>query len=159
MAPRITERIASGGCGGFLNPPGHPEHTTHVETDCNRKKENRGIMSLSCAVESDWVAPATKEMAASILLNWGLTKLPLEHPAVQDWICHVLGYFKGCYLPESGSRNCSDLIIDKRDPMAHADSHRGVDFIREFYPDFIPTAEHFAGAYWGTKPKPAPCAA
>lgn len=68
----------------------------------------------------------------------------------------VLGYFKECYVGQdkqgSPSWNVSDLHIDAAiDPIINADNHAGVHMIREYYPEFVPTAEHFKSAYWGSK--------
>jgi hypothetical protein len=32
--------------------------------------------------------------------------------------------------------------------------HAGVNCIRKFYPDFVPTPEEWADAQWGSKPAP-----
>jgi hypothetical protein len=144
-------RIVNDGMGGFLAPPTHPTHTHSVETDLRRRPENRSRMALDYATSCEWLDDATRGAARRMLRAW--EPLPLSHPEVQEWISQILGYFRSCYLPENGSRDVRDLLImPARDPMEYADQHRGVDFIREFYPDFQPTPEHFAHAYWGTKP-------
>jgi hypothetical protein len=155
--------VVSGGMGGFLNPPQHPEHTMHVETDLNRSRNNRGSMSLSYAVECDYIDPAIRARVRCILSQWEAP--PLESPAVQDWIRQVLGYFKGCYrntkAPEGQQWNADKLVVNNLiDPLwisqesgrPFADDHAGVNLIRKFYPEFVPTVAHFATAYWGKKP-------
>lgn len=149
-------RIVLSGMGGFLNPPTHPEHTRSVETDLRRRPENRGSMSLSCAVDCKYLDDATRAAARTVLNSW--QRPALDSAEVQDWIRQVLGYFRGCYRnpekPESGQWDASDAIIDsKRDPLANANDHCGVHLIRKYYPEFTPTAEHFSGAYWGKKPE------
>lgn len=153
MATTERGRIASGGCGGFLNPPLHPEHSLHVETDLHRKKCNRGMLSLSYAVTCDWLDRETRHAARQLLNRWAEYKPSLSDPTVDDWICHTLGYFRSCYVAPYGSTSASDLIVrPDLNPLANCHMHAGVRHIRKFYPEFHPSAEHFRGAYWGTKP-------
>ena len=148
-------RIASDGMGGFLNPPGHPEHTFSVETDLRRRKEDRGRMSLSCAADCKWLNRETRHSARRLLNQWKKEKPAVSDPAIQDWICRVLGYFRNCYVAPFKGTNADQLIIDsKRNPLANCHAHAGVCYVRRFYPEFHPGAEHFAGAYWGKKPDP-----
>ena len=154
----ISARISTrSGMGGFLNPPGHPEHTSSVETDLRRHPENRGAMSLSYAAECDYIDPAVRAEAKRKLAEWPGSKLPIDSVEVQAWIRQVLGYFKGCYRNPNRSGvqqwNASELIIDNRDPLANADDHAGVRMIRHYYSEFTPTAEHFAQARWGSAAK------
>lgn len=148
-------RIVSGGMGGFLNPPGHPEHTFSVEIDLRRGKENRGTMSLSYAVDCECLDQETRRSARWLLNQWKKEQPAIQDPAIQDWICNVLGYFRGCYVAPFKSAAVSELIIDpKRNPLANCHAHAGVCYIRRFYPEFHPGAEHFAGACWGKRPDP-----
>lgn len=139
--------VTTSGMGNFLNPPTHPEHTTHVETDLNRKKENRDVMSLTVAAESDW--HNCQQQAKKILADW---KTPdINSPEIQDWIHRIMGYFKDCYIPVNGKRTASDLLIQPMwNPVARQNHHAGVLHIRDYYPHFILTAEHVKNAYWGT---------
>lgn len=150
----MSAAVVNGGMGSFLCPPTHPEHTMHVETDTHRRRENRGGCSLSYAAECDYIDPAVRARARCILKQWDAP--PLETPAVQEWILQVLGYFKGCYrntkAPEGQQWHADKLVINNAlDPVEYADAHAGVNLIRKYYTAFVPTAEHFAGAYWGTK--------
>lgn len=143
-------RVVNSGMGGFLNPPGHPEHDWHVETDLRRRLENRGGMALSSAVDCKWLDEATRKAAADKLASW--EPLPLYDPATKDWIYQVLGYFQNCYgsdhVPDGW--NASNLDIRKEfDPMDDPDHHAGVHFIRRFYPDYVPCDDDFDLAYWG----------
>jgi hypothetical protein len=122
-----------------------------VETDRTRRKENRGCVSLTHAVTCDWISADTRGRAAGMIKRWHANPPAIDSEPVQRWISQVLGYFRGCYVPESGSRNASDLVIDRnRDPVKHAADHAGVRLIRDFYPDFTPTTEHFVSAKWGS---------
>lgn len=146
-------RIALGGCGGLFNPPLHPEHFLHVETDLRRRKCDRGIMSLSAAAACDWLDRETRHAARQLLNKWTKNRPTISDPAVQDWICHTLGYFRSCYVAPYGSTDVSALVVStKLNPLANSHMHAGVCFIRKFYPEYHPSAEHFHGAYWGTKP-------
>lgn len=141
-------RITSSGMGGFLNPPTHPEHTMHVEIDLRRRPENRGGLSLSSAVDCDWLDAGTRMAAKAVLNSWQAP--PMESAEIQAWILQVLGYFRSCYQGTNGSWNAYDLVIDKeRDPVVNADTHAGVNLIRKYYPSFVPSAEHFQNAKWG----------
>lgn len=144
-------KLVKTGMGGFLNPPMHPEHSFSIQSTYG----DTFCMPLSSAAESDWLDPKARGIAKRLLAEW--RKPALDSEAVQDWIAIVLGYFKGCYVGQNSkgepSWNASDLRIDSTvDPVLNADLHAGVHLIRKYYPEFVPTVEHFAGAYWGTKP-------
>jgi len=89
--------VRSAGMGGFLNPPGHPEHTAHVETDCHRRPEHRGGCSLSYAASQEWVDAETRAEAKYLLDRWQTSRPTLDSPAVREWILQCLGYFRNCY--------------------------------------------------------------
>jgi len=150
------------GMGGFLCPPGHPMHTCHIQTDLRRRVENRGCMSLD-AIDCDYLDDATRAQARQLLDKWRvLDRLALDAPEVQEWILQVLGYFQGCYNlgdpNEPEEWHVTNLAIRQEsfDPLEHADHHAGVHLIRKYYPEFQPTADHFARAYWGQKPEGRP---
>lgn len=151
----MTEKckIINQGMGGFLNPPGHPEHNYSVQTDLRRKPENRGSMALSYALKSSTVDSLTLARVMTLLSAWEATKPPLTDPAVKDWIRQVLGYYKGCFnfQPEIETGwHAGSLTIDSNlDPLENADFHAGVHLIRRYYSEYKPTAEDFANAYWG----------
>lgn len=152
--------IRQTGMGGFLNPPGHPEHTHHIETDLRRRPWNRGGMSLSTAVKCEYLDDATRAAARKLLDTWLANKQPLDSPEVQGWVRQVLGSFKGCFKGQETAPGAGDewdvgklRINSEVDPLLNADLHAGVHLIRKYYPEFIPTAEHFGGAYWGEKPE------
>jgi len=152
-------RIVRRGMGGFLCPPGHPTHNFSVETDLRRRPENRGGMSLDAAVACEWLDDATRAAARWKLESW--QKPDLFSPDVQEWILQVLGYFRHCYNfsePDVAENwHAANLATDYDvDPLACAHQHAGVHLIRKYYPEFTPTAEHFAGAYWGQKPEDRP---
>jgi len=143
-------RIVAVGMGGFLSPPGHPTHNLSVETELNRRAENRGGMSLEAAINCDWLDDTTKAKAAEALAKW--KRLPLHASEVKTWILQVLGYFAHCYndQPENPEGwSAGQLIIDhKRSPLNHPERHAGVNLIRRFYPEYTPTIDDFAAAEW-----------
>lgn len=135
-------RIVNQGMGGFLNPPSHPEHVKSVHGyDYS--------MSLSSAAQCMHLDEAVRSKAQQIIRNW--VPLPLAAPMIQDWIHHVLGYFRHCYSPDGLDRSCSRCLIYKATDtqVPPVDHHLGVMFIRQFYPHFVPCEEHFQNAYWG----------
>lgn len=141
-------RIVRSGMGGFLNPPTHPEHSVSVKTE-------NGGMSLQTAADCEWLSDSLRAQAKKWLDNWESQKPSLDEDKIQDWIHQVLGYFVGCYQgdPSLGDESwyAGKLLINLRsNPMDNVDTHAGVHFIRKFYPDFIPTAAHFAKAKWGS---------
>lgn len=150
-------RIADGGMGGFLCPPGHPEHIYHVETDLRRRKANRGGMALSSAVETDYLPDDVRQSARGILMAWETNHPVLDSEEVQDWVHQILGHFLNCYAgPQDGESawHASNLQISAQAvPMLLIDAHAGVHHIRRYYPEFTPTQEHFDRAYWGSKPE------
>lgn len=148
-------RIAKEGMGGFLCPPTHPEHDWHVETDLTRPKHDRGGMSLSSATTCEWLKRSTREAAKAKLAEW--ERPALESVEIQDWIHQVLGYFRNCYrnpaAPGSEQWHAGKMRIPDPawNPLEHIDEHAGVHHVREYYPEFMPSAEHFGAAYWGKK--------
>lgn len=139
------------GCGGFLCPPSHPEHTHSVRSSYG----DTFFMSLTCAAyDSDWLNPLTRGAARGILKRWSRTKPSIDGVNNQKWVRQVLGYFAGCYHGANAkgeqSWDASDLRINKdADPMLNADIHAGVHCIRKYYPEFKPTQAQFDEAKWG----------
>lgn len=148
------------GMGGFLAPPTHPEHEwSIIEVDGRKNPDNLSASSLTGALgpESGWDG-FTRGAAKGKLRSW--QPLPIDDPAVQDWIRQVLGYFRGCYcnlrVPEPERWRADAVLIDNRNPLENAEDHAGVHLIRGYYPEYMPTAEQFAEAYWGMKPTKGP---
>jgi hypothetical protein len=160
-------RIVPEGMGGFLNPPGHPEHEWSVRVGFGR---DAGCMCLRSAVESEWLDAATRDAARAKLAAW--VPLPMGSPEVVDWCRNVLGYFRSMYgdprVPEPERWNVDKLCVVNREsgdaaeiPVLDTDEdhstiffeHAGVHFIRKFYPEYVGLVEDFANAYWGKKPE------
>ena len=154
---KVYGSIVNTGMGGFLNPPTHPEHFYSVETDLNRSPENRGSMSLSYALECDYLDDTTKERVRATLAQY--VPQPIDSPEMQDWVHSVLGYFRNCYrnsnFPEPACWYAGNVIItdspEEKYGLHPIDDHAGAHLIRKFYPDFIPTQANLRDAYWGKK--------
>jgi hypothetical protein len=143
-------KLVHQGAGGFLNPPGHPEHEWSVQSVYG----DTSSMSLSSAAEHSG-DPKAKAAARAKLAGW--KPLPLGDPQVQDWIHQVLGYYKGMYVGMDKGMQQSWAVSDLRnmpdaDPVLNQDIHAGVHRIRAYYPGFKPTQYDFQVAYWGRKP-------
>lgn len=104
MTELQTGRIVREGMGGFLCPPGHPEHTMSVETDLQRAKHNRGAMSLTACAESENMAGPIRQRARDILKEWEQERRPLDDAEVQDWVRQAMGYFRNCYKGNDDGR-------------------------------------------------------
>lgn len=146
--PRRTE-----GAGGFLNPPGHPEHVYSVHGYRGRSREASSITSLSAAVACEWVSDEARAEAKALLDAWTEANRGTTPPVA--WVRSVLGYFRHMYRwrdrADPKAWHVSELLADsKRDPVENADDHAGVNLIRRFYPEFTPTADDFAQARWGS---------
>ncbi len=142
--------VVNQGMGGFLNPPGHPEHHWSVQTDLSRRPWNRGGMSLSSAVDSEWLDEGTKAAAQRKLDSW--QPLPPEDESVLDWIAQVLGYFANCYRGDGEEPECWHVSNLKIQPGAcDLNEHAGVHLIQRYYPQYKPNCEDFERAYWGKK--------
>ena len=159
MTKRPTEKLVAGSAGCFLDPPSFPTHRWHIETDCNRHKENRGSISLTYAAECSWLPECLRNQAQAMINSWKQDNpfFNRQDPELLDWAHQCLGYFRNCWLDErldlTAARKCENLIIDPK-PEATPDNvllMRGVDHIREFFPSFLPTAEDLDSAYWGSK--------
>lgn len=145
--------VHNSGQGGFLCPPSHPMHTTHVETDLHRQPENRGSMSLEYALTCEWIDESVKIACRKLLADWDASKPGLDDPTVKTWVRSTLAYFRGCYDggDQFGDRrwDASNLRTNRdADPMLNVDLHAGVHFVLRYYPDFMPTADDFTGK-WG----------
>jgi len=121
LAPRYESlfkrdaRIVEGrGMGGFMDPPGYPTHTFHVETDLGRRPHNRGSMSVTAAAEERGsVDPTTRKEAQELLDKWDRNRPSLDSPKVQAWIAEVIRHF--------------------------GNTGRAVEQIQKFYPEYEPT--------------------
>ena len=144
------DKVVSGSMGNFLCPPTYPTHFFHVETDRNRRKENRGGVSLESAKDYSWIHESARVEAYKLLRDWQRPAIDSEE--IEDWIVEVLRYFKNCYLSSkqvaSGKRNVSDLICNSEfNPYAYKDIQAGTAFIQRYYPDFVCTNRLIAIAH------------
>jgi hypothetical protein len=147
-------KIVASGQGGFLNPPTHPEHSFSVRSIHGF---SFGI-SLESAATETWLDDSVRLAARRMLDRW---KRPeIESETIQAWIKEVLAYFRNCYGADPvvtytfhvpTNWNASKLVINAdADPVANADLHAGVHFVRKYYPEYVPKADDFTGT-WGAK--------
>jgi hypothetical protein len=132
------------GSGGFLDPPTHPHHTKSVRSSYG----DTYTLSLESAAQAEWLNSATKAQAKGILSRW--QPLPLEDERTQAWILQVLGYFKNCYKGDGPEPECWHAGNLKIDNYGSDDDHAGVHLIRKYYPEFVPTQEHWNNAKYGS---------
>jgi hypothetical protein len=120
------------GCGGFLCPPGHPNHKYVVHEFATPRSRNPiGIMSLESIIDADSGATLTQRAQAARLLK----SAPLV--CSEAWVRSVYGYFRSMYSPDGVNRKVADAISDPANtrPVAH---HLGVMMVTEYFPDHIP---------------------
>ena len=135
--PGGTERgrVIPGSSGSFMTPPGHPDQRFVVETDLRRRPENRSHMSLSSAVEADWLDAGSRARARMKLSEYEKNKPPLSHPAVQEWVRSAQGYFGEGRADDESGRGWPS----------------GTEYIRRYYPDYEPIPEDTAPGGYGQK--------
>jgi len=141
-------KIRASGCGGFLNPPTHPEHNFSVVST----RKDDFFMSLSSAAICGYIIMSVKEEAQAKLDAW--VRPDLDSDEIQDWIHRVLGYFNDCYSPDGINRTVTDCLTRNGNPFeVGIHRHLGVLFILQYYPEYEPRGVDFINAYWGKKPE------
>lgn len=81
--------ITNSGMGGAFCPPNHPMHNHSVETDLNRKKEDRGAMSLEYALTQEYINPTLKSKIETMLGAY----VPPPIDTVGDWLTSCMRHF------------------------------------------------------------------
>lgn len=119
-------KIKSGSSGGFLDPPGSPQHSYEVAEMAGNHRQI-GWLSVEAAATEEWVPEATRA-ACQRLLDTAKV-VPSE-----AWLAQVYSYFANCYSPDGINRNAGDCIID---PEGEIDPERSlaVLHIRQWFPD------------------------
>lgn len=108
----IQARISSkSGMGGAFDAPGYPTLTHRVETDLNRKPDNRGGLSLVYALTCDYISPTIKQDINKLIADWNANKPPITDISIQNWIKECIAHW--------GS------------------SAAGKEHITKFYPEYI----------------------
>lgn len=99
-------KIVPGSAGSFLAPPGHLSHHYTLEGyESTRHRNPISIGGIEGALADDFDgSDAIKRRVREILDKADI------HPS-ELWLRSVYAHFRNCYVPESGSRNASDLII------------------------------------------------
>jgi hypothetical protein len=114
MATPIYRIINDGqGCGGFMCPPGHPNHSYVVHGYYGgRPRPVSGpnlIASLDYLIKNEYgdVPPDVQARAREIMDRAELT-------CSESWLRNVYGYFRNSYSPDGVNRNVGDSISSSR---------------------------------------------
>jgi len=105
----IKSALVSGSMGSFLDAPNYPSHKYSVETDLNRKKENRGSMNIDYALTQDYISPALKERIQKLISEWDVVKPAIGTSIFNEWV-------EAC--------------------VEHMGKGKALDHIRKFYPNY-----------------------
>jgi len=128
--------------GGFMCPPGHPNHTYSVHSYPSARARNAdGYYSLDSILDADWVPARVRAQAQRIMDAAELVCSEL-------WVRHVYGYFRNMYLSETGSRDVSDLVTDPANALP-AGRHAAVALVRQYFPDHQPRVDLIADPRYG----------
>jgi len=129
--------LVNDGMGGFLNPPGHPEHAYSIQEFS--KGHEVGSYSLSAAMSESWMPSKVQIKAKWILKRWN-AGAPDE-----AWLATVYNYFRHCYSKDGNNRNVNDCVTygkfwDNAEQEENEDPthHLGYLFVKQFYPDHKP---------------------
>lgn len=107
MSDVRTYKVMStgGGVGGFLCPPGHWNHTYSLEEYASpRGRKVISICGIGYALNPDSGAAETVKTTVRRIME----RATLVYSDL--WVRQVYGHFHNMYLPESGSRDASDLL-------------------------------------------------
>ncbi len=141
-AKQPDTRVVAGSMGSAFLPPSHPGNRFEIETDLQRRKENRGSMSLEYAAELG------NSDALRLIAEWEANKPALSTRENRLWVKQVQAHFRNCYRGEDSKREW-----DAGSMHIHGDgrygsavckvSHvfedwAGVHFIRKYYPEYRP---------------------
>src|SRR5687768_7164894 len=120
------------GMGGFLCPPGHPNHVYVVWEGYFRSMARaRTLMALDSCVKEEWVSASIRQRAQNLINQAQLTSSEL-------WLRHTYGYMGGMYWPQGVEpRSAMDMVaIPARD--GDPERHGAVVHIRKYFPDHEP---------------------
>jgi hypothetical protein len=105
------------GTGGFLCPPGHPNHFYTINMYYPRgprtprpelRKEPDGFVAVDTVLgDDDNLYPDYLVAAARRLME----RAELVYSSM--WVRNVYGYFRNCYSPDGKNRNAGDCVIFK----------------------------------------------
>jgi hypothetical protein len=98
-------KIKPGSSGGFMCPPGHPNHSYEMvgyESPRHRTEIFAGSIGYALTEDFDG-SPVIRDRVQRIMDAAELVESDL-------WVRSVYGYFRSMYVPASGDRNASNLI-------------------------------------------------
>lgn len=131
----INYYLVDEGMGGYLNPPGHPEHTYSIQ-GFRGGHEVRGI-SLREALDDEY-AGSIRGAAKNLLNKWSKGR-PAAPP--EEWVKQVYIYFQHCYSKNGTNRSETDCITygkfwgnAEQEKDANPYFHLGFLFVNEFFP-------------------------
>lgn len=144
-------KIVPGSAGSFLCPPGHPNHTHHLEGFDSPRHRNvsfSGGLDYALTDEYDG-SQAVKDRVRKMMDGAQLV-------ASDMWIKEVYGYFRNCYSPDGVTRDVSKALIHRpaTAPAIDPARHLAVMLIRKYFPDHEPRHDLIAdpGNGYGSHP-------
>lgn len=111
------------GMGGFLCPPGHPDHTHAV-----RNNRSGAMMSVTDAATHRGLPRDVREAAQKLLDAAELRCSPL-------WVRFIYGWQRGMWTPTGTMWESTKELTTRVGPTGR---HAAVVFIRQFFPDHRP---------------------
>lgn len=122
------------GQGGFLSPPGHPDHEYVIEGRRPRAREADVYTGVGSVLSSpDEYPPHVVRMAQRVMDK-------AELICSDRWVRMVYGYMRTMYVPWTEDDRADKLL---RDPLGHmpASRHAAVRVIRRYFPDHEPRVD------------------
>lgn len=134
------------GSGGFLSPPGHPNHeyVVYGYYKGRKKAEPDSISGIGFLISNEYgdVSEAVQARAVKIMADAQLV-------CSERWVRSVYGYFRNSYAPYNGSRNVSDAV-----GAGPAGRHLGYLMVHQYFPEHEPREDLIAdpGKGYGSYP-------
>lgn len=134
--------LVDSGMGGFLNPPGHPEHDYSIH-GFRGGHEVESTCLTRCL--DDYYRGAVRGSAKGLLKRWEKNR-----PAIppREWMIEVYKYFKHCYSKDGINRDVDSCVTygkfwDNAEQEQHENPyhHLGYMFVKSFYPVHEPDLE------------------
>jgi hypothetical protein len=136
MTDRLRWRIDKDGqgMGGFLAPPGHPDHEYVVIGKRPRAREADMMTGVGSVLDNPDQYPEHVVRMAQRVMD------AAELRCSELWIRSVYGYFHTMYVPESGDRRAAYLLTDPKNTLP-PERHAAVATIRQWFPDHEPRTD------------------
>lgn len=85
------------GMGGFLEPPGHPDHYCHLAYGKDSGASISSVIEDEDGEYADHLAPDVLKQVQELYAQWERTKPPIDHPRTLAWMQHAYAHFAHCY--------------------------------------------------------------